>query len=269
MMAGLMTTERFTRLPAALRAAAEWTTLTERGIPVMLVHPDRENGRPAPLVLWMHGRTAHKELDPGRYLRLMRAGIGVCAIDLPGHGERLDERLQQPEHTFEVVQTMIEEVDLLLKALGDLSEFDTTRLAIGGMSAGGMAALARLCDEHPFRCAAVEATSGSWTHQRDRDMFRHIPQQTIDQYDPMQRLDGWQSTPLLAIHARKDEWMSYEGQAAFVEALRRHDDQPDRIELVTFGETGAPYEHIGFGHRTAEAKEAQVAFFRRWLQPEQ
>jgi len=34
----------------------------------------------------MHGRTANKELDPGRYLRLIRAGIAVCAIDLPGHG---------------------------------------------------------------------------------------------------------------------------------------------------------------------------------------
>src|SRR5262245_11172372 len=79
--------ERFSQMPSALRANARWQRLGPSDIPALLVHPDWNSGQPAPMVLWMHGRTVNKELDPGRYLRWMRAGIGACAVDLPGHGE--------------------------------------------------------------------------------------------------------------------------------------------------------------------------------------
>jgi pimeloyl-ACP methyl ester carboxylesterase len=150
-------------LPASVRERARFETLA--GVPALVVHPGFaadgcmhpgiEGGR-APVLLWMHGRTANKELDPGRFLRLVRAGIATVSVDLPGHGARLDEALQQPERTLEFVERMAGEIDAVVEAMLATGWFDDTRIAIGGMSAGGMAALIRLCRAHPFRAACVE-----------------------------------------------------------------------------------------------------------------
>src|SRR5438045_2650140 len=151
--------ERFAKFPAALASRTEAATLA--GVPALLAHPDWE--RPAPVVVWMHGRTATKELDPGRYLRWIRAGVAACALDLPGHGERLIEGFDKPERTLEVLGQMVAEIDGVVAALGETQwrgVFDRARMGIGGMSAGGMAALRRLCDDHPFECASVEGTTG-------------------------------------------------------------------------------------------------------------
>ena len=143
-------------MPSALEAAARWERLGDTNVPAMLVHPDWTRGDPRPALLWMHGRTAHKEIDPGRFLRLLRAGFAVCTVDLPGHGERFEAALQHPEHTLDVILRMIDEIDEITDALGAFDGFDMSRLAIGGMSAGGMAALARLTRPHRFTAACVE-----------------------------------------------------------------------------------------------------------------
>ena len=152
--------ERFTRLPSALQAAARWRRLGVSDIPAMIVHPDWEGaetaadsagpsggpsaapsaapagapsgGRP-PVVIWMHGRTARKEIDPGRPLRLLRAGIGFCSVDLPGHGERYDAALQHPAHSLDLILQMIDEIDEIIDALRQMGIFDPHRMGIGGM----------------------------------------------------------------------------------------------------------------------------------------
>lgn len=253
------------QLPSALQKAVRWERLTTADIPVLLAHPDWDSDRSVPVVLWMHGRTVNKELDPGRYLRWIRSGISACAIDLPGHGERYDQRLQQPENTLDVVLGMANEIDSIVDALGDFGVFDTNNLAIGGMSAGGMATLVRLTRDHPFRCASVEATSGSWRHQQDRPMFHDMTRAEIDRDNPMANLDGWREIPFQAIHARHDEWMNVEGQAAFINALRERAPDPALIEFTLYDRTGAPNEHAGFGRKAADAKTRQLEFFRRWL----
>jgi dienelactone hydrolase len=252
-------------LPSALRAAARWRRLGPSRVPAMLAHPDWERGEPVPAVIWMHGRTVSKEIDPGHYLRLLRAGIGVCAVDLPGHGERFDAALQPPERAWDVVMQMIDEIDEIIDAVSAEPSFDSRRLGIGGMSAGGMAALARLCFDHPFRCASVEATSGSWMHQRHRRMFRDVTDEQIHEHNPIEHLRHWREIPLQAFHAINDEWVGIEGQKAFLEALRARYAQPELVELIQYDRTGAPYEHAGFGRHSADAKDRQAAFFARWL----
>ena len=93
---------RFDTLPTSLKKQARPARLA--GVPSLLVHPDW--ARPAPFVLWMHGRTVDKELDPGRYLRWVRAGIGACAIDLPGHGERHEAAADEPSSTITASQAL-------------------------------------------------------------------------------------------------------------------------------------------------------------------
>jgi dienelactone hydrolase len=254
----------------------------------MLVHPDWEaaeasadsggtasangsashSGGPsggAPVVIWMHGRTARKEIDPGRPLRLLRAGIGFCGVDLPGHGERYDPALQHPAHSLDVILQMIDEIDEIIDALRGMGIFDPQRMGVGGMSLGGMATLARLCDEHPFRCASVEAATGSWRHQRQREMFRDRSGEAIARYNPLANLHGWREIPLQAINARDDEWVAFEGQRIFLDALRARYRDPDLIEFIIYEHTGAPYEHAGFGRFAADAKQRQREFFRRHL----
>jgi alpha-beta hydrolase superfamily lysophospholipase len=251
-------------LPASVRERARFETFA--GVPALAVHPAFASdggfhGERAPMLLWMHGRTANKELDPGRFLRLMRAGIATVSVDLPGHGAREDIALQAPERTLEFVERMAGEVDGIVEAALATGWFDDTRIAIGGMSAGGMAALIRLCRAHPFRAACVECTTGSFAWQRNRAMYD--PQRAA-RLDPIQHLDAWRAIPLLILHNQLDAWVAVDGQREFVEALTARGLAAD-VAMHEYGETGAPHEHSGFGRFASDAKDRQTSFLVRHL----
>ncbi len=271
--------ERFARLPDFLAKRSRLSRLGPTGVPGLLAHPDWQT--PAPAVVWLHGRTVSKEIDPGRYLRWVRAGLAVCAVDLPGHGERFDARFQSPTHSLELLEQVVPEIDGVVAALADPkygAVFDSRRLGLGGMSAGGMGALRRLCDPHPFVCAAVEATTG-WLEglyfpervglpPGDRGPVEHPPDR-VAALDPMRHLAGFRPIPLLVLHSEADRVVPFAGMRAFIERLREHyrgqGADPSLIDLRTWPETGAPQEHIGFGRFSNDAKNAQTDFLRRWL----
>lgn len=266
---------RFAKLPESLRDKSRSVRLGN-DVPALIAHPDWESASPAPAVLWMHGRTVNKELDPGRYLRWIRAGIGAVALDLPGHGERYDKAYQGPEKTLDLIAQARAEIDGVLESVRELGKFDMDRLMIGGMSAGGMVTLSRLCSPHPFRGACVECTTGNL-----RDLYHppagtkgrpwpieHDPEE-VARVDPLEHLDGFEPIPLLALHNEGDEMVPIDGQRRFLDALRTHyasrGADPSMVELHTFSETGAPGEHAGFGRHANDAKNLQLAFIRRVL----
>ncbi|MAT81355.1 MAG: hypothetical protein CMJ29_06880 [Phycisphaerae bacterium] len=257
----------FDKLPSAIRRNGRLKRLGRHDVPALLIAPESTEDIPAPMVIWIHGRTAYKELDPGRYLRLMRSGVGICAVDLPGHGERSVPELQSSEHVLEVVMQMVNELDDVTSAAIDELNADSSKLGIGGMSAGGMVTLARLCQPHSFVAASVEATSGNWKQQSRLPMLQATQAAAIASADPIDHLEHWQEIPLQAVHCRADEWVSYQGQLEFIETLRSHYDNPDLIEFQTYERTGALHEHVGFGSFSAEVKEMQRVFFQRHLQP--
>lgn len=237
--------------------------------PALVALPEGEG--PFPAVLWLHGRSVSKEIDSARYLRLIRAGIAVAAIDLPGHGERLDPELQAPRALSRLLQAALDEVDEVVAALLDGSEvgerIDRARLAMGGMSAGGMVTLRRLCDPHPFRCAAVESTSGDFEASARSAEDRFLTAKLAG-LDPAQHLGGWRPLPLLALHSERDEVAPLAGITRFVEALRARyaalgADAP--IVLQTWPETGAPSEHAGFGRKAGEARRILIEFLEEHL----
>lgn len=236
------------------------------GVPALVVHPsfapdaDGTVAR-APVLFWMHGRTANKELDPGRFLRLVRAGIATVSLDLPGHGAREDLALQAPEYTLQAVEQMAGEIDSIVEAALATGWFDDRRMALGGMSAGGMATLIRLCRAHAFRAACVECTTGSFAWQRHRAMFE--PQRAA-KLDPIQHLDAWRPIPLLILHNTLDAWVAVEGQREFVEVLKAR-GLGGGVVMHEYGETGAPHEHSGFGRFAADAKDRQTEFLIRTL----
>lgn len=265
--------DRFKQFPAALASQAR-TERISGNIPALLAHPDWKT--PAPTVIWLHGRTAHKELDPGRYLRWIRAGIAACAIDLPGHGERFDESLQGPERSLDLLTLALAEVDTIVASLREPSwsgVFDLSRLGIGGMSAGGMVTLRRLCDPHPFVCASVEATTGNLEtlyhpESGPRWQVDHPPAR-IAELSAMRHLETWLPIPFLALHSEADRLIPVAGQLKFIEALRHHyaaaGVDPSLVQWQTWPNTGAPDEHIGFGRVSNDAKNAQTSFFAKHL----
>ncbi len=272
---------RIAQFPSELAARAQLARLGGTRVPAVLVHPNWE--RPAPTVIWMHGRTANKELDPGRYLRWMRAGIAAVSLDLPGHGERSDEILQSPDRSMQVLAQMRAEINGVVAALAQPEYqgiFDPSRLAIGGMSLGGMAALRRLCDPHPFVAAAVECTCG-WLK---RLYFpppdqAHLPRwrgphdsEEVRKNDPSEHLGLWRPIPLLVLHNRGDEIVPLLSQLHFVELLKDHyvlrGADVGLIRTEIFERTGAVQEHSGFGRLSNEAKNLQTEFLRGVLKPE-
>lgn len=267
-------TGRFAQLPSSLARQARFETLAKgptEGVPALLAHPDWQS--PAPVVLWMHGRTVHKELDPGRYLRWIRSGIAAVALDLPGHGERFSADLNKPENTLHIVAQMLDEIDHVVDALRDPAwngAFDLDRLAIGGMSAGGMVTLRRLGSAHEFKAAAVESTAGDFSLMRFYD--QRYPRDLIERLDPIRHVDGWSATPLLALHSEADEWVPAQSVRNLFGALESRyaalgADPRELLTLRTWPVTGAPNEHSGFGKVANDAKNAQVEFLTRWLLP--
>jgi len=249
-------------MPESLRRISS-TLVLEPGVPALLVHPEEPLGEgPVPFLLWLHGRTACKELDPGRYLRLARAGIGSCALDLPGHGERHDERSQHPRMALSIIEQAASELDDVMRDLGRRGAFDLTRAAIGGMSMGGMIAMVRLTRANPFRAAIFEATSGSWHHQLDRQF---ADEAAIEALDPIRHLDAWREIPIMAVHSRDDAWVHFKGQEEFIDALRARYRNPEAVETMFLEKTGAPHEHLGFGSHANQVRLREIAFLRTHL----
>jgi len=277
-----ITPDRFKQFPRDLAAVVRVERLGP-DVPALLAHPDWKT--PAPVVLWMHGRTANKELDPGRFLRWIRAGIAACSIDLPGHGERLFHGAHEPDASLKVIGQAVNEIDSVVEALADPrfdGVFDLDRIAIGGMSMGGIVTLRRLCDPHPFVCAAVEGTTG-WLEglyfpedrsepgkAQPRWVVRH-ERDAVAVVSAAAHLSTFRPIPLLMLHSEADRMMPFAVAKGFADRLRTHYQEigadPSLIELVTWPETGAPEEHIGFGRFSNDAKNTQTEFFKRHLHP--
>ncbi|MSQ89940.1 MAG: alpha/beta fold hydrolase [Phycisphaerales bacterium] len=243
--------------PSQLMRASHWRRLVDGTVPVVIMRPVERRDEALPFLLWFHGRTVTKELDPGRYLRLIRSGIACVAVDLPGHGERLDLAMHDGAQTLRVVTQAAAEIDQMMRDLEALGGFDITRAVIGGMSAGGMTAMVRGCSAHPFCGMLLESTTGDWESQRQRAMYQ---QELVDAFNPITHLNAWRDIPLLAIHSELDGWVPIEGQRRFLDALRGRSSSPERIEMHAYTETGAPHEHMGFGRMASDAKDRGTAF---------
>lgn len=273
--------ERFAKLPSSLAEHARTVRLGVRSqIPALLIHPDWIG--PAPTVIWLHGRTANKELDAGRYVRWLKNGIAACAVDLPAHGERVDTRSASNQHTLEILAETIPEIDQVTFSLAEpiyQGVFDPDRLAIGGMSLGGMATLRRLCDPHTFRAASVECTtgdlgalynpSGSLSMPRGDERPARQPAERIRPLDPARHLATFAPIPLLALHSEADRVVPWPIQHEFLDRLRAHYQaraaSPDLVRIATWPSTGAPGEHGGFGRVSNDAKNLQTDFLVQQL----
>jgi poly(3-hydroxybutyrate) depolymerase len=249
-------------LPSALRSQAKVASVGD--VPVLLIRPELVIGDRPPLLIWLHGRTAYKEIDAGRFLRLMRRGFAVCAMDLPGHGARMDLAMQAPNRVLEVIMQAVGELDMVTTAAVDRLGADPDRVAIGGMSAGGMVSAARLCSPHRFAALIMEASSGDWGFLPARQRGGRDQTAMVQASDPIEHLQDWKPVPVLAIHSRLDRWIPFESQWRFLDAIEALGPS-SLIERVAYDRTGAQAEHVGFGSCSADAKERVCTFLERRL----
>ncbi len=269
---------RFIQIPKSLQAKSSTMRLGD-DVPALIAHPqwDQESRERIPSVIWMHGRTVQKELDSGRYSRWIRAGIGAVALDLPGHGERFDESFQSPDRTLELIEQASNEIDGVLESMDKLDCFDMDQVAIGGMSAGGMVTLNRLCSNHSFVGAVLEGTTGNlhdmyfpepgsqvraWITKHDQEDVRRV--------DPMAKLDQFRPIPMLGVHNEGDRVVPISTQRKFFETLREHyanlNSDPHMIEFKSYTDSGAPDEHSGFGKFSSESKMIQLESLQRMFE---
>ncbi|MFG0291843.1 MAG: alpha/beta hydrolase family protein [Phycisphaerales bacterium JB050] len=260
------------------RLAVETTPYDDGGVPALLTHPedgwDAEGASPtpAPVCLWFHGRTVNKELDAGRYLRWKRMGIAGCAIDLPGHGERSgDPAMQEPGSTLLLAEQAAREIDLVLEDLASErfnGAFDLSRVAIGGMSAGGMVTLLRVCSlglENRFKAVVLEATTGDFASMH----WPRVSAERVEALSPVNHVADMPTVPMLAVHSKVDEVVPFGPMAAFIEKVReeyaRRGADPELARMHAWDETGAPSEHMGFGRVTNETKNLENGCLGEWL----
>lgn len=266
--------DRFRELPKSLQAKSEHMRLGDN-VPALVAHPDfdKSTQTPCPWVLWLHGRTVNKELDPGRYNRWVRAGIGAIAIDLPGHGERFTKDGHTPTQTIQNLTQCISEIPAIINSIAALGIFDMSKSAMGGMSAGGMVTCRSLCNDHAFLGASLECTTGDLlglyypSNPSGSGLWRvHHDRPEVEAIDTPTHLVSFKPIPLLAMHNKGDKIIPYQVQSNFIQTLKahfqRHDADPDQVQLVTYDNTGAIQEHAGFGKFAAEAKDKQLAFFK-------
>lgn len=265
-------------LPSALASRTRFVRLGRARVPALLAHPDWASR--VPVMVWMHGRTADKTLDNGRYLRWIRAGFAACALDLPGHGERVgdagpagDSGLQSPARIHDAIARMVDELNDVIEALRAdqyAPHFDTTRLGLGGMSAGGVTTLRRLTiPGHPFIAGAIESAAGDLARLYTTPGWPRPDPAAIAHLDPLAHVGDFTPLPLLALHSESDRLVPIQCLRTFWTALEHHyrarAAPPEWLMLKTWPETGAPDEHSGFGRVAAEAKTVQTEFLTKWL----
>ncbi len=254
------------QFPRSLQAHSRWIRVGD--VPCVCVHPHLDGTAPGsawptapmPTILWLHGRTACKELDPGRYQRHLAAGIASIAIDLPGHGERTIESMQEPGSLADVIEQCLAEIDAVADWAQHTGFADPSAWAIGGMSAGGMVAACRLCGPHRFCALIMESSTGdllSLPGAGDRGGLR------LAALNPIDHLESWRSIPVLALHSERDRIVPIGGMRRFMEALKRRASDPSQITLHAWPSTGAPDEHAGFGRVAPEAKSMGTVFLQR------
>src|SRR5438093_1499418 len=91
-------------------------------------------------------------------------------------------------------------------------------------SLAGKPRTVRLAEPHPFKCAAVESTTGDLaalyaspaTHPPDR----------IAPLDPAQHLADFKPIPLLALHSESDRVVPIDSQRRFIDRLKSHYSAP-------------------------------------------
>lgn len=225
-------------------------------IPALWIEPDPETS-PKKLAVWLPGFTGSKEnMEP--YLREL-AGHGFYALSFdPWHPGR-----RAAESTEALETRVFGNYRRFMWPIFGHTALDTLRvidwamdrwnpeggICVGGISMGGVAALAAAGIDSRIRCVAAIGSSPDWLRNGadmppgDADAYSRF---FYDQLNPLTHLEHYRHTPAITFECGADDLHVPPAAAEdFRDALREtYHSCPDRIRVNL---------HPGAGHTTTDA----------------
>ena len=198
--------------------------------PALIARPSAAR-LPLPTVLWFHGFTAGKATHRPELTMLAEAGFLAVGLDAAGHGERRPADFDalfggtddENEQTFySLVAETVVEVPGIFDLLCAEGVADEARLAVAGVSMGGMITYGATAADPRIRAAVALLASPEWPHPAS-------PHQEIDRFFP---------TALLSITAGRDETVPAAAARAFHTDLEaRYREHPERLRYVELADS--------------------------------
>lgn len=131
---------------------------------VLHAFPEGKLAVPLPCVVFYHGFTSSSLVYSYFAVALAQAGFRVVMPDAPEHGARFGGDSQGRIHRFwQILQQNMQEFATLRAAIQAENWLLDGRLAVGGASMGGMAALGIMTRHREVKCGASLMGSGYFT----------------------------------------------------------------------------------------------------------
>ena len=198
-------------------------------IPLLEVVQKEMRNNLLPLIVYYHGWQSSKELVLTQGRRLAAAGFRVLLPDAANHGERKQPITKIPSLTFwQSIHTNLFEFGYIVNHFQKLGLVND-RIAVGGVSMGGMTTCALLTHHPEIKAAACVMGSPKPVAYRERiqryasEMNRFIPNDYEDlltwipKYDLSLNPEALGDRPLYIWHGKQDVIVPYDHAHEFVE----------------------------------------------------
>lgn len=192
-----------------------------------VVRTDKRNEL-LPLIVYYHGWQSAKELVLTQGRKLAEAGFRVVMPDATNHGDRRQEITRIPSLTFwQSVHTNLFEFGFIVNHFQKIGLADE-RLAVGGVSMGGITTCALLTHHPEIQAAACVMGSPKPVDYRERifrrasELDRFYPHDYesllswVPSYDLSLNPETLNGRPLLFWHGTEDQIVPFDDVATFV-----------------------------------------------------
>lgn len=169
-------------------------------IPVLEVIPKNHRNEALPLIIYYHGWQSTKELTLTQARQLARLNCRVILPDAMNHGERKRPVSKIPSHTFwESIHSNLLEFSYILSYLNERRMIDKDKIAVGGVSMGGITTCALLTHHPEIKAAACVMGSPKLVAYRER-IAKHVKERAYHFPDDYQDLFSWHKAYDLSLH---------------------------------------------------------------------
>lgn len=230
-------------------------------IPYLTVVDDTLIQDKLPTVFVYHGWQNSKEEQLIDAYEIAKKGYRVIVPDVTGHGERQETQITEQDF-FDIVIQTVQELPQLVDYLNEQQLIDLNRIAVTGMSMGGIITCAALTQYDWIKTAAILMGSPqlvNFSHylidKANAEQLATLPDMLLTQlteqltkYDLSQHLEMISHKALFFWHDRLDRVVPYHLTAEFIQKVNSQID-------ITFNKTA------GRGHRVKQDIKIQVADF--------
>ncbi|MAY74272.1 MAG: hypothetical protein CMJ31_06010 [Phycisphaerae bacterium] len=212
--------------------------------------PSANAGTPLPTIVHCHGNAGNIARHSVFVEFLPAAGFNVLLFDYRGYGE---SEVAPPRRAG-----LIADARAAIDHVAGREDVDADRIGMYGLSLGGTIGLAAAAKDERIKAVCSVATFSTWPAVAS-DFAGPLGSVLIARgADAIDSAAALGDRPLLLIHSRDDEIVSYRHAPILLEAAKAADIN---AELLTFEGIG----HVDWVDREPAMREAIIAFFLREL----